>query len=73
MRRPEFISRSRQRVRRLALQAEERKLQAVFSRERELYNHPGGLGRLPRPAGTRQAGEQSFTFYCNVGSSGCCC
>ncbi|XP_029348974.1 mucin-5AC isoform X2 [Echeneis naucrates] len=50
--RPEFISRSTQRVKRLALQAEERKLQAVFSRERhELFNQHGGPGRLPRPAG----------------------
>uniref|UniRef100_UPI003AAB220A LOW QUALITY PROTEIN: uncharacterized protein alms1 n=1 Tax=Centroberyx gerrardi TaxID=166262 RepID=UPI003AAB220A len=55
MRRPEFISQSRQRTRRLALQAEERKLQADFSRERdELFTRPGGAGRLPRPAGTAQ-------------------
>ncbi len=55
MRRPEFISQSRQRVKRLALQVEERKLQEVFSRERdELFSRPGGPGRLPRPAGTRQ-------------------
>ncbi|CAJ1074612.1 Alstrom syndrome protein 1 homolog [Xyrichtys novacula] len=52
-RRPDFISQSRQRVKRLALQAEERKLQADFSREREeLFSRPGGPGRLPRPAGT---------------------
>ncbi|XP_070776864.1 serine-rich adhesin for platelets [Enoplosus armatus] len=54
MRRPEFISQSRQRVRRLALQAEERKLQDVFSRERDqLFRWPGGPERLPKPAGTR--------------------
>ncbi|XP_035530533.1 platelet binding protein GspB isoform X2 [Morone saxatilis] len=53
MRRPEFISQSRQRVKRLALQVEERKLQEAFSREREgLFSRPGGPGRLPRPAGT---------------------
>ncbi|XP_030575200.1 uncharacterized protein alms1 isoform X2 [Archocentrus centrarchus] len=53
MRRPEFISRSRQRVNRLTLQVEERKLQAAFTRERgELFNQLGGPARLPRPAGT---------------------
>ncbi|XP_051237452.1 platelet binding protein GspB isoform X4 [Dicentrarchus labrax] len=53
MRRPEFISQSRRRVKRLALQVEERKLQEAFSRERdELFSRPGGPGRLPRPAGT---------------------
>ncbi|XP_056250114.1 platelet binding protein GspB isoform X2 [Seriola aureovittata] len=53
MRRPEFISRSTQRVKRLALQVEERKLQAVFTRERhDLFNQHGGPGRLLRPAGT---------------------
>ncbi|XP_041827703.1 platelet binding protein GspB isoform X2 [Melanotaenia boesemani] len=53
MHRPEFVSRSRQRLRRLALQAEERKLQAAFSRERGvLFNQPGGPTRLPKPAGT---------------------
>ncbi|XP_034381173.1 uncharacterized protein alms1 isoform X2 [Cyclopterus lumpus] len=52
MRRPEFISQSRQRVRRLALQVEERNLQEVFSRERrELFSRPGGPARLPKPAG----------------------
>ncbi|KAM4540335.1 uncharacterized protein alms1 [Fundulus diaphanus] len=51
--RPEFISRSKQRVRCLALQADERRLQAVFSRERGLlFKQPGGAGRLPKPAGT---------------------
>ncbi|KAG7234602.1 hypothetical protein INR49_002231, partial [Caranx melampygus] len=53
MRRPEFISRSTQRVKCLALQAEERKLQAIFTREREeLFNQRRGPGRLPKPAGT---------------------
>ncbi|XP_019961198.2 serine-rich adhesin for platelets [Paralichthys olivaceus] len=53
MSRPGFISRSTQRVKCLALQAEERKLQAVFIGERdELFNQPRGQGRLPRPAGT---------------------
>nr|XP_046268644.1 uncharacterized protein alms1 isoform X2 [Scatophagus argus] len=52
-RRPAFISQSRQRVKRLAMQAQERKLQEVFSREREeLFSRPGGPGRLPKPAGT---------------------
>ncbi|XP_068573682.1 mucin-4 [Cebidichthys violaceus] len=52
-RRPEFISQSRWRVKRLALQAEERKLQEVFSRERdELFSRPGGPGRFQKPAGT---------------------
>ncbi|XP_073338957.1 uncharacterized protein alms1 [Pagrus major] len=55
MRRPQFISQSRQRVKCLARQVEERKLQEVFSREREeLFCQPGGPGRLPRPAGTAQ-------------------
>ncbi|KAM3594041.1 uncharacterized protein V6R79_001041 [Siganus canaliculatus] len=54
-RRPEFISQSMQRVKRLALQVEERKLQEVFSRERrELLHGPGRAGRLLRPEGTAQ-------------------
>ncbi|KAK6304914.1 hypothetical protein J4Q44_G00255000 [Coregonus suidteri] len=53
LRRPEFVSRSRERVKRLVLQVEERKLQVVFSRERhQLFNRPGGPGRLPKPTGT---------------------
>ncbi|KAM9842284.1 uncharacterized protein alms1 [Aulostomus maculatus] len=49
--RPDFIVRSRQRVQRLSLQVEERKLQAAFSRERDqVFLRPGGLTRLPRPA-----------------------
>ncbi|XP_038135395.1 mucin-17 isoform X2 [Cyprinodon tularosa] len=52
MRRPEFICQSKQRVRRLALQAEERRLQATLGRDRRrLYNHPGELGRLLKSAG----------------------
>ncbi|XP_067335829.1 serine-rich adhesin for platelets isoform X3 [Channa argus] len=43
MQRPEFISRSRQRMRRLALQMEERKLKPVFTREED------ELFRLPKP------------------------
>lgn len=51
--RPDFMSRSRQRLERLALQVEERRLQALFNQEREeLFIQPGGPGRLPRPAGT---------------------
>ncbi|XP_032366928.1 Alstrom syndrome protein 1 homolog isoform X1 [Etheostoma spectabile] len=50
MHRPEFISESRQRVKRMALQAQERKLQANFCRERdELFSWLGGPRR---PAGT---------------------
>ncbi|XP_064818717.1 uncharacterized protein LOC135536288 [Oncorhynchus masou masou] len=53
LRRPEFVSRSRERVKRLVLQGEERKLQVVFSRERnELFNQPRRPGRLAQPAGT---------------------
>ncbi|KAM6917359.1 centrosome-associated protein ALMS1-like [Lycodopsis pacificus] len=52
LRRPQFISRSRWRVKRLALQVEERKLREEFSRERDaLFSRPGGPGRLQRPAG----------------------
>lgn len=52
MRRPDFISRSKQRVRCLAVQAEERRLQAAFSRERNLlFNQPREPERLPKPAG----------------------
>ncbi|XP_062253951.1 mucin-17 [Platichthys flesus] len=51
--RPGFISRSRQRVTCLALQAEERKLQGFFIGERDpLFSQPGGGGGPPRPAGT---------------------
>ncbi|XP_033499268.2 ALMS1 centrosome and basal body associated protein isoform X1 [Epinephelus lanceolatus] len=53
MHRPEFISESRRRVKRLALQVEERRLQADFNREcDELFSRPGGPGRLPKPAGS---------------------
>lgn len=37
--RPEFVSRSRERMKRLCLLVEERKIQAVFNKEREeLFN-----------------------------------
>uniref|UniRef100_A0A1A8ATC1 Alstrom syndrome 1 n=1 Tax=Nothobranchius furzeri TaxID=105023 RepID=A0A1A8ATC1_NOTFU len=53
MRCPGFISRSRQRLRRLALRAEERKLHAVLSRDTNLvFNQRGGPVKLPKPAGT---------------------
>ncbi|KAM9708939.1 uncharacterized protein ACNS7B_001072 isoform 2-T2 [Menidia menidia] len=49
MRRPEFIWRSKQRMRSLALQMEERRLQAAFSREGDApWLQAGGR---PRPAG----------------------
>ncbi|XP_060938167.1 mucin-2 [Limanda limanda] len=48
--RPGFISRSRQRVTCLALQAEERKLQAFFIGERDQLFGQGGAP--PRPTGT---------------------
>ncbi|KAM4723422.1 uncharacterized protein FYW61_014177 [Anableps anableps] len=52
MRRPEFISRSKQRVRCLARQAEERRLHAAFSRERDpLFAQPREPETLPKPAG----------------------
>ncbi|XP_056868006.1 mucin-19 isoform X2 [Takifugu flavidus] len=55
-RRPDFISQSRQRLQRLALQAEERKLQEEFSRRREEHlSRPGGAPRQLKPAGTRRA------------------
>ncbi|XP_056104020.1 uncharacterized protein alms1 isoform X3 [Rhinichthys klamathensis goyatoka] len=48
--RPEFVSRSRERMKRLGLLVEERRLQTVFSREREeLFNCPGPSRPL-RPA-----------------------
>ncbi|KAI1887480.1 hypothetical protein AGOR_G00190750 [Albula goreensis] len=41
-RRPDFVSRSRERVKRLALHVEERRMQSVFDMEREqLFNRPG--------------------------------
>ncbi|CAK6965723.1 serine-rich adhesin for platelets [Scomber scombrus] len=53
MYRPGFISRSLQRMELLSLQVEERRLQTVFSRERdELFNWPRGHERLQKPAGT---------------------
>uniref|UniRef100_A0AAV2JHK9 ALMS motif domain-containing protein n=1 Tax=Knipowitschia caucasica TaxID=637954 RepID=A0AAV2JHK9_KNICA len=53
--RPDFVARSRQRLERLALQAEERRLQALFQQERdELFIQAGGARRLPRPAGIAQ-------------------
>ncbi|XP_032402375.1 uncharacterized protein alms1 isoform X2 [Xiphophorus hellerii] len=53
IRRPDFISQSKQRVRCLALQAEERRIQSAFSRERNLlFDQLEEPQRLPRPAGT---------------------
>ncbi|XP_026997931.2 Alstrom syndrome protein 1 isoform X2 [Tachysurus fulvidraco] len=44
LRRPEFVSRSRERMKRLCLLAEERKMQAIFNKEREeLFNHPSAV------------------------------
>ncbi|KAK6493748.1 Alstrom syndrome protein 1 isoform X1 [Huso huso] len=41
MRRPDFVSRSRERMKRLELHAEERRMQSVFNSEREnLFNNP---------------------------------
>ncbi|KAM4625961.1 uncharacterized protein alms1 [Polymixia lowei] len=52
-RRPHFISQSRERLKRLALQVEERRLQADFSREREqLFYRTGRHGGPARPAGS---------------------
>ncbi|KAJ0008654.1 hypothetical protein NQD34_016069, partial [Periophthalmus magnuspinnatus] len=53
--RPDFVTRSRQRLERLAMQVEERRLQALLNQEREeLLVRAGGPGRLPRHAGTAQ-------------------
>lgn len=60
MRRPYFISESRQRLRRLAQRVEARKLQEVFSSRRaERFSRPGGAARQLHPAGTppHQGGE----------------
>lgn len=54
MHRPEFISRSRQRVKCLALHAEERRLQADLIREGNLFNQAGRFTRSPRPAGLQK-------------------
>ncbi|KAJ8407628.1 hypothetical protein AAFF_G00274850 [Aldrovandia affinis] len=52
MRRPDFVSRSRERIKRLELQVEERRLQAVFEQEREqLFNRPGLRGQPFQPTG----------------------
>lgn len=60
-RRPDFISQSRQRLRRLALQVEARKLQEVFSRRREeRFSRPGGAARQLQPAGTLLAGGEKL-------------
>lgn len=54
MRRPDFISQSKQRVRCLALQAEERRVQSAFSRERNLlFDELEEPQRLPKTAGTQ--------------------
>ncbi|KAK2826705.1 hypothetical protein Q5P01_020919 [Channa striata] len=57
MQRPDFISQSTQRMRRLALQVEERKLKPktkVFTAEEdELFRQAVGLGRWPRPGTAR--------------------
>lgn len=52
-RRPDFVSQSRERLWRLALQVETRKLQEAFSRRREeRFSRPGGAARQFKPAGT---------------------
>ncbi|XP_036372331.1 Alstrom syndrome protein 1 homolog [Megalops cyprinoides] len=52
LRRPDFISRSRERMKRLELQVEERRLQAVFDQEREkLFNLPGHTTEPVQPEG----------------------
>ncbi|XP_048852989.1 uncharacterized protein LOC125721100 isoform X1 [Brienomyrus brachyistius] len=52
MRRPDFISRSQERMKRLGLQVEERRLQAIFAQEREnLFNQPANVLMHPQPAG----------------------
>ncbi|XP_058241368.1 centrosome-associated protein ALMS1 isoform X2 [Hemibagrus wyckioides] len=44
LRRPEFVSRSRERMKRLCLLVEERKMQTVFNKEREeLFNRPSAV------------------------------
>nr|XP_023651779.1 Alstrom syndrome protein 1 isoform X2 [Paramormyrops kingsleyae] len=52
MRRPDFISRSQERMKRLGLQVEERRLQAIFAQEREnLFNQPTNVLTHPQPSG----------------------
>ncbi|XP_069016553.1 LOW QUALITY PROTEIN: mucin-12 [Embiotoca jacksoni] len=70
-RRPEFISRSRQRTKLLALQAEERKLQVDVAEEREereereeLFRGPGGPAR---PAGN--AGNAHIFLHADANTS----
>ncbi|KAJ8281092.1 hypothetical protein GJAV_G00063410 [Gymnothorax javanicus] len=51
MRRPDFVSRSRERMKRLELLVEERRLQSIFEQEREqLFNQPTDGVRLSQPA-----------------------
>ena len=68
-RRPEFVSRSRERVKRLCLLKVERRVQAEFSREREtLFNHPPLTRRYTHnTAGTHSSsGSQHVTSRHNV-------
>ncbi|XP_028856813.1 uncharacterized protein alms1 isoform X2 [Denticeps clupeoides] len=63
-RRPEFVSRSRERVMRLFLQREERRLQTEFSREKQMLFNPHTLTRrnthsIPVPATVRRAVPKS--------------
>lgn len=45
--RPEFVSRSRERMKRLCLLVEERKMQAIFNKEREeLFNPSSTMQQL---------------------------
>ncbi|AWP16043.1 putative Alstrom syndrome protein 1 [Scophthalmus maximus] len=75
MRLPHFICRSRQRVKCLALQAEERRLQAVvFTRGRdELLDqragrllHPAGAGQLRRAVPRKEMIQRSKQIYENL-------
>lgn len=64
--RPEFIHQSRQRVERLALQAEERRLQEYFGERQEVYGRHRDVGWLPRPAGTGQRASPGGCFLCSL-------
>ncbi|MBN3309642.1 ALMS1 protein, partial [Amia calva] len=64
MRHPEFVSRSRERLKRLELLAEERRMQAVFDSEREdLFNRPGTKKTWRASHPDRLHGEGKSSHY----------
>lgn len=67
MRRPDFISESRQRLRRLAQQVEARKMQEALSRRREeRLGRPAGAAPQLRPPGAEFTAGGEFKLISEI-------